>query len=122
MIIIRIAGNFHIVNFRIFRIVIRKLKLVHTKICTNKNTRYTVYTCTLSIYTTAQPPLVKCGSISELLEDGMCDCSCIEIKGPGGMMPKKGPKKDSCPVCEMTCSDEMPTGIIIYCRNPIRCN
>ncbi len=50
----------------------------------------------------------------------MCDCSCIEIKGPAGMMPKKGPKKDSCPVCKMTCSDEMPTGII---RNiiPIGC-
>ena len=72
--------------------------------------------CTLIyIHTTAQPPLVECGSISELIEERMCDCSCIEIKGLAGMKPMKGPKKDSCPACNMACNDEMPTGTYLLC-------
>ncbi|XP_064392880.1 protein jagged-1-like isoform X2 [Halichondria panicea] len=62
-----------------------------------------------------QPPLVECGSISELIEERMCDCSCIEIKGLAGMKPMKGPKKDSCPACNMACNDEMPTEAADMC-------
>lgn len=63
--------------------------------------KYT-YTCT------APPPPVECQTIQEILDDGSCHCSCIEFEIPQGKMPRGGPEKDECPVCNETCNAEMP--------------